>query len=198
VVARPAAGRAVCRGTLDHRWSLGRRLPWGDWAGKARGPSRTPAAINGWLVSEVGGCLLPGGIPALGIRAAAPSCLGHRARAPPPHHRPQRPYVVPLESPGCRAARHRVEGNSSCAKPPPRGWGVGSGLVVASLSSGLRIWICQVPRRSSPQRARPGGAGWGARQRRPDWPLKTSRVVLLPSRTRNRVVEIRHEHRHRH
>ena len=34
----------------------------------------------GWFVSEVGGCRLPGGIPASGIGTADPSCLGHRPR----------------------------------------------------------------------------------------------------------------------
>jgi hypothetical protein len=91
--------------------------------------------------------------------------------------------VVSPQSPGCRAARQQVEENSSGATPPPRRWGVGHGLVVASLSSGLRIWICQVPgapRRGGPAQAQLDGT---PRQRRPDWALKTSWVVLLLSRT---------------
>jgi hypothetical protein len=44
----------VCRGTLDHRWPLCRRLLWGTGAGKDGCPSRTPAVIK-WVACVGGG-----------------------------------------------------------------------------------------------------------------------------------------------
>jgi len=84
----------------------------------------------------------PGSNPSVVDPRYGPGGPGHQGRTWPPDRRPQRPGAVPPESPGCWAAQHRTGGPAPVRRHRREGAASGVGWWWASLSSGLRIWIC--------------------------------------------------------